>query len=230
MRGPGGTRWAGHRRCWWCRRRSATALLVVPLVAMVAASRLGQPAVPAGAPSRSARRCGSRCSPRPWRCWSAWSSACRWPGCWPGSTSAAAALLRALVTVPLVLPPVVAGVALRTAFGRTGVIGRAAARADRVQLPVHDLGRGAGPRVRLDAVRRDRDRGRAALRRPGVRRRRGDPRRLPLDRLPPGDGAAGAARASSPAWCSAGPARSASSARPSPSTATTPAPPRPCRR
>ncbi|RYP88446.1 molybdate ABC transporter permease subunit [Nocardioides guangzhouensis] len=32
-------------------------------------------------------------------------------------------LLRALVTVPLVLPPVVAGVALRTAFGRTGVIG-----------------------------------------------------------------------------------------------------------
>jgi molybdate transport system permease protein len=32
-------------------------------------------------------------------------------------------LVRALVTVPLVLPPVVAGVALRTAFGRTGVIG-----------------------------------------------------------------------------------------------------------
>lgn len=32
-------------------------------------------------------------------------------------------LLRVLVTVPLVLPPVVAGVALRTAFGRTGAIG-----------------------------------------------------------------------------------------------------------
>jgi molybdate transport system permease protein len=32
-------------------------------------------------------------------------------------------LLRALVTVPLVLPPVVAGVALRTAFGRSGVLG-----------------------------------------------------------------------------------------------------------
>lgn len=31
--------------------------------------------------------------------------------------------LRALVTVPLVLPPVVAGVALRSAFGRTGVVG-----------------------------------------------------------------------------------------------------------
>ena len=32
-------------------------------------------------------------------------------------------VLRALVTVPLVLPPVVAGVALRTAFGRSGVLG-----------------------------------------------------------------------------------------------------------
>ena len=32
-------------------------------------------------------------------------------------------LLRALITVPLVLPPVVAGIALRTAFGRTGAIG-----------------------------------------------------------------------------------------------------------
>jgi molybdate transport system permease protein len=33
------------------------------------------------------------------------------------------ALLRALVTVPLVLPPVVAGVALLAAFGRNGVLG-----------------------------------------------------------------------------------------------------------
>ena len=32
-------------------------------------------------------------------------------------------LVRTLVTVPLVLPPVVAGVALLTAFGRTGVVG-----------------------------------------------------------------------------------------------------------
>lgn len=31
--------------------------------------------------------------------------------------------LRVLVTVPMVLPPVVAGVALRTAFGRTGILG-----------------------------------------------------------------------------------------------------------
>ena len=33
-------------------------------------------------------------------------------------------LLRALVTLPLVLPPVVGGVALLLAFGRTGIIGR----------------------------------------------------------------------------------------------------------
>jgi molybdate transport system permease protein len=33
-------------------------------------------------------------------------------------------LLRALVTVPLVLPPVVGGVALVLAFGRTGFVGR----------------------------------------------------------------------------------------------------------
>jgi len=32
-------------------------------------------------------------------------------------------LMRVLVTVPMVLPPVVAGVALRTAFGRTGLLG-----------------------------------------------------------------------------------------------------------
>lgn len=38
-------------------------------------------------------------------------------------------VLRALVTVPLVLPPVVAGVALTTALGRTGVVGG----------PLHDL-------------------------------------------------------------------------------------------
>jgi len=38
-------------------------------------------------------------------------------------------LLRAVVTVPLVLPPVVAGVALRAAFGRTGTLGE----------PLHDL-------------------------------------------------------------------------------------------
>ncbi|WP_141012533.1 ABC transporter permease [Nocardioides sambongensis] len=32
-------------------------------------------------------------------------------------------LVRALVTVPMVLPPVVAGIALRSAFGRSGIVG-----------------------------------------------------------------------------------------------------------
>lgn len=36
----------------------------------------------------------------------------------------AASLLRALITIPLVLPPVVGGVALFTVLGRTGLIGR----------------------------------------------------------------------------------------------------------
>jgi len=40
------------------------------------------------------------------------------------------ALLRGVITVPLVLPPVVAGVALLTAFGRSGILG----------APLRDLG------------------------------------------------------------------------------------------
>lgn len=40
------------------------------------------------------------------------------------SRSRGTSLLRALVTLPLVLPPVVGGVALLLAFGRTGVLGR----------------------------------------------------------------------------------------------------------
>jgi molybdate transport system permease protein len=44
-------------------------------------------------------------------------------------------LLRAAVTVPLVLPPVVAGVALITALGRTGVIGRPLGQLFGVTLP-----------------------------------------------------------------------------------------------
>ena len=185
---------------------------------------------PARLRGRSGRRCGSRCSPRRSRCWSASCSGCRWPGCSPGSTSAAAALLRALVTVPLVLPPVVAGVALLTAFGRTGVIGEPLLDADRLRLPVHDLRRGArahrSSRMPFWCSRR----GRAALRRRGVRRRRGHPRRRPAGRRSAGSRCRSRCPGSSPAWCWPGPARSASSARPSPSPATTPAPPRRCRR
>jgi molybdate transport system permease protein len=44
-------------------------------------------------------------------------------------------LLRALVTVPLVLPPVVAGVALLTAFGRQGIVGAPLREAFGTQIP-----------------------------------------------------------------------------------------------
>ena len=46
------------------------------------------------------------------------------PGCWPGPTFLGCGSLRALVTLPLVLPPVVGGVALLLAFGRKGFVGR----------------------------------------------------------------------------------------------------------
>jgi molybdate transport system permease protein len=48
-------------------------------------------------------------------------------------------LLRALVTVPLVLPPVVAGVALLSAFGRTGMIGQPLREAFGTQIPYTTL-------------------------------------------------------------------------------------------
>jgi len=44
-------------------------------------------------------------------------------------------LLRALVTVPLVLPPVVAGVALLSAFGRRGIVGEPLRAAFGTQIP-----------------------------------------------------------------------------------------------
>ena len=46
-------------------------------------------------------------------------------------------LLRALVTLPLVLPPVVGGVALLLAFGRTGFIGQLPGLLVRPDDPVH---------------------------------------------------------------------------------------------
>ena len=61
-------------------------------------------------------------------------------------------MLRALVTVPLVLPPVVGGVALLVPFGRTGLVGRWLYAWFGLSHPVHDHGRGDGADVRRDAV------------------------------------------------------------------------------
>ena len=55
-------------------------------------------------------------------------------------------LVRALVTVPLVLPPVVGGVALLLVFGRRGLVGAVAGRHVRHHAAVHHRRRRASPR------------------------------------------------------------------------------------
>ena len=131
------------------------------------------------------------------------------------------ALVRALVVLPMVLPPVVGGVALLYAFQRNdGLVG--GWLYDCVRTPAHvlDVGRGPGRDVRGDAVPRHHGRGRAALDGPALRGRGREPRRRPLDGVPPGDRADDRARRSSPAPRWRGRARSGSSARRSPSPAT----------
>ena len=51
------------------------------------------------------------------------SSASRWPGCWPAPAFPGRSAARALVILPMVLPPVVGGAALLFAFGRRGLFG-----------------------------------------------------------------------------------------------------------
>ena len=51
-------------------------------------------------------------------------SAYRWPGCWPARGFRPRRCSGRLITVPLVLPPVVGGVALFTVLGRSGLLGR----------------------------------------------------------------------------------------------------------
>ena len=55
-------------------------------------------------------------------------SASRWRGCWPGPPSRVARWLRAIVFLPMVLPPVVGGAALLFALGRRGLVGGRALR------------------------------------------------------------------------------------------------------
>ena len=117
----------------------------------------GCPSCSAGAGAAGAvavaavRQPGRRC----WRC--CWAS--RWPGCSPAPPCPGRRLLRGLVTVPLVLPPVVGGVALLLAFGRRGLLGPAAVEAVRCR-PSH-LGRRARRGLRRHAVPGPHGRGRA---------------------------------------------------------------------
>lgn len=101
----------------------AAAVLVVPLLAMVASTDPG--ALPGALTSEAARE-------------ALWLSvltstaamlvclALGLPLAWVLARVefAGRRLLRAAVVVPMVLPPVVAGIALRTAFGRSGLLGR----------------------------------------------------------------------------------------------------------
>ncbi len=99
-------------------------------------------------------------------------------------------VLRALVAVPLVLPPVVAGVALRTTFGRRGLLGEPILEVTGFSFPFTTWGVVLShvfvslPFVVIAVEGAFRASG------PGVRRRRGDPRGEPLDHLPAGHGPA----------------------------------------
>jgi len=100
----------------------ATALLVVPLVAMVAAvDWAGLGAELRSEPLREALRLSLVTSTAAMLICLALGLPLAWV--LARVDFSGRGLLRALITVPLVLPPVVAGIALRTAFGRTGVIG-----------------------------------------------------------------------------------------------------------
>ena len=91
------------------------------------------------------------------------------------------AIVRAFAILPMVLPPVVGGVALLFSFGRQGPRRPVPRPLVRHHAAVHDEGRDPRRDVRRDAVPRDHGRGRAARPRHPVRRRGREPRREPVD-------------------------------------------------
>ena len=93
-------------------RRSRPARAVVELLVGSLRSRVAHRA-PALARMLAGRRPRCRCC-----------SASRSPGCSPASSSRGSRSSRALAMLPLVLPPVVGGVALLVAFGRRGLVGQ----------------------------------------------------------------------------------------------------------
>ena len=138
------------------------------------------------------------------------------------SGPATAAVLRALVTVPLVLPPMVGGVALLFLFGRTGWLGGMLAEWG-IRVPFTTHRRRAGADVRGAAVPRARARGVAAHHGRRLRAGRRGARRRTLDDPRARDAAARGARAHRGRRSCASPGRSASSARRRCSRATRPA-------
>ena len=184
---------AAAARCsWWSPPPASRSLFfALPLIGLLAAGRLVDRLVD-DLTHRPSRRDALRLSlgllavaPPACRC----CSACRWRGCWPGSAFPGRPLVRGLVLLPMVLPPVVGGVALLAAFSRRSPIGGWLVR--RVRHPAHLLDRRGDPGrdLRGPAVLRDHRRGRAAHHGPALRGRRGHPRRRPVHRVPPGHAA-----------------------------------------
>ncbi len=154
-------------------------LVVVPVVALAVrapwsdagrpAGRARQPHRPPAVPRRVRRRPGPVDRRRvPDRM-----------GAGPGGDFPGRRLVRALVTLPMVLPPVVGGVALLVAFGRRGVAGPVAGRLVRCPPRLHHDRRGPGGHLRQPAVLRRHRGGRAGRRRPPTRGRGPHARRPP---------------------------------------------------
>ena len=102
----------------------------------------------------------------------------------PGKT-----LVRAIVVLPLVMPPVVAGVGLLAAFGRrSGLVGSWLYELFGIQLRSLTTAAVLAATFRLVPPRGARPRGGPARSRRAAGGRGGDPRRLPLVRPAPGDG------------------------------------------
>jgi molybdate transport system permease protein len=102
-------------------------------------------------------------------------------------------ILRSVVLLPLVLPPVVGGLALLYLLGRSGFVGKALDLWFGITVPFTDGRGGARPDVRGAAVPRRQPGGGAAHGRAALRGRRRDARRLADAGLPAGHRAAGAA-------------------------------------
>ena len=99
------------------------------------------------------------------------------------SSRGVAAVLRTLATLPLVLPPLVGGIALLALLGRNGLFGETLGRA-RPAHPVHDHRRRDRADVRRPAVPRDHGRGVAAHGGHALRDGRGRARRPPVHGVP----------------------------------------------
>ena len=95
--------------------------------------------------------------------------------------------MRTLVTVPLVILPVVGGVALLLVFGRNGLVRRWLDSSFGITLPFTTAGVVLLEAFVADAVPDPQRRGRAQRRGLPLRGGRGDPGRVPVYRVPPGD-------------------------------------------